>query len=218
MSIFGFGAQTQPLVLTVPGIDNSGPGHWQSIWEREQADCRRVDLGTWDHPQRNAWVNRLNLAIAGLSRPVILVAHSLGCHAVAWWSAMEQPAPGKVLGALLVAPPEVDDSPADTRLFAFAPAPRSRLPFPSLLVASENDPYASFGRSKRMARLWGSQLVDAGPLGHINADSNIRDWPYGKYLLRRLIAAVVPAHPPLREGGGADFLVRPQTGRLEIGR
>jgi len=208
----------QPLLLTVPGIDNSGPTHWQSIWEREQPGCHRVELGQWSKPQRNAWINRLNLAIAGASRPVVLIAHSLGCHTVAWWSALERPAPGKVLGALLVAPPEVEDAPIDDRLTAFAPLARGKLPFPSLLVASRNDPYAEFGRSKRMARIWGSRLVDAGPLGHINAESGIRDWPYGRYLLRRLIAAVAPVHIPLLSGGMAEMFAASADSRLEIGR
>ena len=101
--------QSDPLLLTVPGLGNSGPTHWQSIWERERDDCRRVELGMWNRPHRNAWVNQLNAAILKASRPVVLVAHSLGCHAVAWWSALELPAAAdKVIGALLVAPPKVE--------------------------------------------------------------------------------------------------------------
>ncbi len=205
-----------PLLLIVPGIDNSGPGHWQSIWERERDDCSRVDLGSWDKPQRNLWVIKLNAAIAAASRPVVLVAHSLGCHAVGWWNALEQPVAGKVLAALLVAPPEIEDAPIDDRLRPFGPVARRRLPFPSLLIASQNDPYASFGRAKRMARIWGSRLVDAGPLGHINADSGVRDWPYGQFLLRRLIAAVTPERAPLLRGGAAEYFARPTTGQVEL--
>lgn len=200
------GSQQEPILLIVPGLNDSGPTHWQSIWEREHDDCSRVDLGTWDQPQRNAWVTRLNAAINAASRPVILVAHSLGCHAVAWWSELEQPLSNKVVGALLVAPPEVEDAPIDPRLARFAPIARTRLPFPSILVASRNDPYAGFGRAKRMARIWGSKLVDAGPLGHINASSGINDWPYGRYLLRKLVTAVTPAPTPLLAGGAAEYL------------
>src|SRR3546814_5540178 len=70
-----------PLVLTVPGLNNSGPGHWQTIWETTRNDCERVDLGMWDRPHRNTWANKLNAAIRKADRPVILVAHSLGCIA-----------------------------------------------------------------------------------------------------------------------------------------
>lgn len=182
-----------PQVLLVPGLSNSGPEHWQSRWEDELPDAKRVQLGKWDDPVRNHWVNQLNLAIHKAARPVILVAHSLGCHAVAWWAEYEQTVRSfPVAGALLVAPPDVESSDVDPRLKRFGPVIQGRLPFASLLVASEDDPYASMGHSKRMARKWGSQLVNAGPLGHINAASGIGSWPYGKFLLRQLLRAAGP--------------------------
>lgn len=176
----------QPIVLTVPGLDGSGPGHWQSAWD-EAGISRRVDLGDWSKPNRNLWVNRLNLAIHRAGRPVVLVAHSLGCLAVAWWAHYERPAWGDpVIGALLVAPPEVDLAPSDSRLYAFAPTPLGPLPFPSALVASRNDPYADATRLARMAWFWGSEYVDAGEAGHINADSGLGAWEEGQQLLARL--------------------------------
>ena len=208
----------KPLVLIVPGLNNSGPRHWQTLWEREHGDCVRVELGMWDQPHRNTWVNKLNAAIHASSRPVILVAHSLGCHAVAWWNALERPAAdGKVLGALLVAPPHVEGPDIDARIGGFAPVVRQRLPFTSILAASQNDRYITFAQARRLARIWGSRLVDVGPLGHINADSGIGDWPYGRYLLERLTAAVAPRRAPLLAGRNADLLT-PQATRLEIGR
>lgn len=212
-------ADQAPQVLLVPGLNNSGPTHWQTIWERERADCRRVELGMWANPHRNSWVNQLNAAIAAASGPVVLVAHSLGCHAVAWWNALEQPeAGGKVIGALLVAPPEVEGAGIDERLQAFAPVIRRRLPFTSILAASRNDPYVCFGHARRLARIWGSRLVDVGYLGHINADSDIGDWPYGRYLLDRLTTAVSPAPAPLIAGGNADMLAGAGSRPLDIGR
>lgn len=208
----------KPLVLLVPGLGNSGPGHWQTIWERELEDCLRADLGMWDRPQRNAWVTQLNSAISAASAPVVLVAHSLGCHAVSWWNALEQPCADKVVGALLVAPPEVEGAWIDARLASFAPVARGRFPFPSFLVASRNDPYAAFGRAKRMARIWGSRLVDAGPMGHINAESGIGDWPYGLFLLRKLVAAVTPLPRPLLAGGAAEALMHQAPNGMEVGQ
>ena len=121
----------KPLILTVPGLNNSGPGHWQTLWEERRDDCQRVELGMWDKPHRNTWVNQLNLAIHAADRPVILVAHSLGCLAVAWWAQLEGPAlTDKVRGALLVAPPEVDHRLDDARVAGFAPPPGSRCRFP----------------------------------------------------------------------------------------
>jgi len=208
-----------PLILTVPGLNNSGPAHWQAQWEQQIPDCSRVDLGMWDNPHRNTWVNKLNLAICRAGQRVILVAHSLGCHAVAWWAEYERPVQGDpVVGALLVAPPDVEAKEVDSRLARFAPVMPNRLPFVSILAASRNDPYASYGRARRLARTWGSRLVDAGPLGHINADSGIEDWPYGKYLLDRLIASVTPPCAPLLPGHAAETMLRHEKQQLVIGR
>ena len=188
-------------VLIVPGLGNSGPDHWQSIWEQTRTDCRRVELGQWDKPHRNSWVNQLNLAILGAKRPVVLVGHSLGCLAIAWWASLEQPAPGKIAGALLVAPPEVDFFPLDERIAGFAPTPRARLPFPSILVASRNDPYMSFRTADRLAKDWGSAFVDAGEAGHINAETDLGEWEFGQFLLGWLTSnhhAAGSATPPIR--------------------
>jgi len=183
----------EPHILLIPGLHDSGPEHWQSRWLDELPQTQRVELGQWDDPERNLWVNRLNLAIHKAVGPVVLVAHSLGCHAVAWWAEYEQPLRGdKVVGALLVAPPDVEGAGADPRLRRFGPLIQGRLPFRSLLVASLDDPYATMGQAKRMARKWGSQLINAGPLGHINAASGIGSWPYGKFLLRQLIRSIGP--------------------------
>ncbi len=190
-----------PVILTVPGLNNSGPQHWQTLWENDRDDFERVDLAVWDRPVRTLWVNKLNLAIRRhADRPVILVAHSLSCLAVAWWAQYERPAYGSaVAGALLVAPPEVDIAPLKQELVPFAPAPILQLPFPSILVASRNDPYIRFERARRLATFWGSSFIDAGAVGHINADSALGKWSYGRTLLDRLVTHVSgsQSHQPL---------------------
>ncbi len=190
-----------PVILTVPGLGNSGPGHWQSEWEARLPGCRRVDLGLWEDPHRNTWVNKLNLAIQRAEGPVVLAAHSLGCLAVAWWAEYEQPGSpsrsgpadgGKVIGALLVAPPDVEDRPLDRRLTRFAPVPESALPFPSVLVASRNDPYLTMAQARSLSRRWGARLADAGEAGHINAASGLGDWAFGRLLLNTLLPQPLP--------------------------
>ena len=74
--------QLSPVCLLVPGLGNSGPGHWQTIWQQQRPDCVRVELGLWEQPIRNVWISRLDQAVSAANGPVVLVAHSLGCHAV----------------------------------------------------------------------------------------------------------------------------------------
>ena len=193
-------AREDLLILTVPGLNNSGPGHWQTIWEQTRDDCRRVELGMWDRPHRNTWINALNLAIRAADRPVVLAAHSLGCMAVAWWAQLERPEhDSKVKGALLVAPPAVDHRLCDPKVATFAPMPRGELPFPAILVGSHDDPYMEFREARALARLWGCGFADAGKVGHINADSGLGDWAFGQFLLDRLIPTAAP-----REAGQAS--------------
>jgi predicted alpha/beta hydrolase family esterase len=191
-----------PDVLIVPGLNNSGPGHWQTSWEQRVPRARRVDLGLWDDPHRNTWVSKLALAIERADRPVVLVAHSLGCHVIAWWAEYEaafnahvrNAAPCPVVGALLVAPPDVEERPVDRRLTRFAPLPPSALPFPSIVVASRDDPFIGMAQSRRMAQRWGAEFVDAGAIGHINTRSGVGEWSQGLALLRKLMPAGVPQH------------------------
>lgn len=179
--------QDDPLILIVPGLNNSNPQHWQSLWETQRDDCHRVDLGGWDDPHRNTWINKLNLAIHQAGRPVMLVAHSLGCLAVAWWAEYEQPSyANPVVGALLVAPPDVDRPGADPRLARFGACPRNPLPFPAFLAASQDDHYCKLKTARMLARDWGARFAFAGAIGHINADSGIGDWDFGKVLLEQL--------------------------------
>ena len=73
----------QPIVLTVPGLNGSGPSHWQTLWEQSRPDTSRIELGMWSQPRRNAWVTKIDQAIRGAQPPIVLAAHSLGCLAVA---------------------------------------------------------------------------------------------------------------------------------------
>jgi len=200
---------SEVVELVIPGLHGSGPDHWQTLWCRERPQCRRIDLGDWDHPTRLLWVSRLDRAIAAAPGRVVLIAHSLGCHAVAWWAAEAPPARlEKVTAALLVAPPDVDRRDVHPLLLPFAPAPELFLPFRSALVASRDDPYASFERSAWIARVWGSDLIDVGRKGHINAESALGDWPEGQDFLARVSGVSRPASPvPSASAGASDFRV-----------
>lgn len=203
----------KPVELIIPGLFDSGPDHWQSLWIDSRPNAVRVDLGGWHEPSRDLWVARLDRAIGRQRSPVVLVAHSLGCLTVAWWAREASAARlSKVRGAMLVAPPDVDRPGTHALLLPFAPAPLAPLPFPSLLVASRNDRYADFTRLAWLAGAWGSELVDVGRLGHINAESDLGDWPQGLGLLDRLIHGG-PGFPSQPGGKAEPSLAPPAKGR-----
>jgi hypothetical protein len=172
-------------ILILPGLGNSGPEHWQRRWAERFSTGRVVEQDEWDEPDLRDWTAAIVEAVELAERPVVLVAHSLAV------SALVHAAPlfpkGKVLGALLVSPPdhESDALPAETR--SFAEVPRDPLPFPSLLVASNTDPYVTADRAADMAAAWGSELHFAGDAGHINLASGHGPWPEGLLMFTRLM-------------------------------
>jgi predicted alpha/beta hydrolase family esterase len=181
-------------VLVVPGLNGSGPGHWQTLWEGDYPDWRRVEQRDWAHPEVEHWVSALDQAVGSAQRPVILVAHSLGCIAVAHWGNQRNVAPAA--GALLVAPANVERESRPESVAGFAPIPRSRLRFPSLLVGSENDPHGDLPFVEALAASWGSRFANAGCLGHINLASGHGPWIEGEKLLNEVLSLACSSLAP----------------------
>ena len=65
--------------------------------------------------------------------------------------------------------------------------PLSKISFPSVVVASENDQFVSLARAKYFSEQWGSEFINVGFKGHINSDSNLENWVEGKNILNKLI-------------------------------
>lgn len=171
-------------VLILPGIGDSGPGHWQTWWERSNPSFRRVRQRDWDTPLCSDWVESLELAVAGSGPETVLIAHSLACLLVVHWAASSKLS---VRGAMLVAVPDPASPCFPDGSREFAPFPCTRLPFPSVIVASGNDVYASPEFSSKCAGQWGSRLISLGDVGHINADSGFGPWPDGLEILQGLL-------------------------------
>lgn len=177
-----------PTVLILPGLFNSGDGHWQTIWEQMLPNARRVQQRDWDAPQRADWVATLDEAIATSTGPVVFAAHSLGCALTAWWAHTHHLAPhaSKVKGALLVAPPDVERADFPGFVQGFAPMQRIPLPFRTIVAASNDDPWCALPKAQAWAADWGADFHDIGARGHINADSGLGDWPQGRQWLQEL--------------------------------
>ena len=184
--------RSHPVYL-LPGWLNSDPDHWQSRWERELGHTR-IEQADWDWPRRGDWMARLDEVLVNDARlvdaPAVLVAHSLGCQLVASWAAHSQHT-ARVRAALLVAPPDTEREDCPPQLHNWRPIRRPRLPFPSLCVVSSDDPFCEPERAAEMAADWGSELVLAGPAGHINTASGLGNWLEGQRLL-----ASLQAHEP----------------------
>lgn len=172
-------------ILTLPGWQGSGVGHWQTLWEHSHHYCR-VEQHHWNRPLRGDWITRLEEVLLGCDEPAVLVAHSLGCVLTAAWASVSRNT-RRVRAALLVAPPDLERPDIRPLLPTWTPLPLQRLPFPSVVVASTDDPYCAVDRAQAFAAAWGAQWQPHGPCGHINADSHLGSWPEGHVLLQDLM-------------------------------
>jgi len=175
-----------PHLLIIPGLGDSGQNHWQSFWLQKFSNSSKVIQDNWDEPILEQWLNRLDNAIQLINKPTVLVAHSLAVSLVMHW--VNQNSTTNIIGAMFVAPADVD-SPAHTPDFLrhFAPIPIHKLPFPSIVIGSENDTYMTIERAEELAIKWGSDFVNIGQKGHINSDSNLEYWEEGQIILQQLI-------------------------------
>jgi len=174
----------KPSVLILPGYQGSGETHWQTHWEKKHPDFKRVEQRDWNHPIASEWVETLEAALKHLEEPVYLVVHSMGCLTLAHWAAMENHTP--IRGALIVAPPDPKESVFPSIAEGFDQTPMQMFDFPSIIIASSNDPYAKLDYSKSLADAWGSTFVNVGEKGHINTASNLGLWEEGLAHLEQL--------------------------------
>ncbi|HEX2533199.1 MAG TPA: alpha/beta hydrolase [Chitinophagaceae bacterium] len=173
----------QSTILILPGLNNSGPEHWQSLWERELG-FRRVEQQDWDTPARQDWIEALDAAVLQYQpENVLLVGHSLACITIAYWAKTYR---REIKGALLVAPSDTEAASYPPGTTGFSPVPLDPLPFPSITVTSTDDYYVRPERARLFAQSWGSTLVEIGACGHINAASGLGRWDQGLALLQQL--------------------------------
>jgi uncharacterized protein len=169
-------------ILVIPGYEGAGPVHWQTRMVGKLSTARIVDQPDWLHSSLTVAVAQIVKAVDEATRPIVFVAHSLGNLLVAQSvpALTERGLIGRVKGAYLVAVPVgaalLELAAVDK---AFGVIPRDPLPFPSVLVASSNDPFASLEEAADISAAWGSKLIEAGEQGHINIASGHGPWPEG---------------------------------------
>lgn len=186
------GSMTPTLVI-VPGLGDSGPGHWQSLWER-QFGAARVRQDDPDHPTPQDWSARLHEVIEATPGELVLVGHSAGVPNIVHWARLYG-GHERVRGALLVSPTDAEDAALQAQypeVVPLAPVPMQPLPFPALVVYSENDLVVTPGRAQAMAEAWGATAVSVGEAGHINVASGFGPWPEGEIMLSAVLHAWAP--------------------------
>lgn len=175
-------------VLILPGWKGSNAEHWQSRWERLYAYVR-VEQHDWIRPLRGDWIARLEDVLLARTEPAVLVAHSLGCILVAAWAAHSRNT-HLVSAALLAAPPDVERDDIRQMIPGWAPVPLQKLPFRSVLLGSDDDPFCTGARSRAFAACWGANYIEEPNRGHLNAESDLGDWPAAHAQLQRLTPAI----------------------------
>jgi predicted alpha/beta hydrolase family esterase len=175
----------QTTLLVIPGWQNSGPGHWQSLFETKYGGTR-IMQDDWMTPRPEDWISRIDVAIRSCPKPPLLLAHSLGCTAIALWAGAGGRQRSPVAGALLVSPPDIDRKDMPAEVTAFRKGGRVALPFPARVVASANDPYCGLAQAREIAKTWHAAFVAANASGHINEAAGNGPWPEGEKFLEQL--------------------------------
>lgn len=173
-------------ILIAPGLGSSGPEHWQRRWGDRMGTARIIEQDDWDAPLLTDWVDRIHQEIMLATRPVVLIGHSLACSAIVH-TAQLRLKDTKVRGAFLVSPPDLERDDMPEEIHAFRNVPTDPLPFPSMVVGSVSDPYASHERLQGFAADWGSAFQSAGDAGHINVASGHGPWPEGLLMFAELM-------------------------------
>ena len=168
----------QHPILIVPGLRNSDEKHWQSLWQAQLPNSKRIHVDDWATPSLEQWKAGIATELAQLDKPAILIAHSFGTLASA---SIASEFPDKIAALFLVAP-------ADPDKFSIAQQlPQTALPVPAKIIASSNDPWLSDSKAAYWALLWGADFLRLKGVGHINSESHLGFWPDGIRELQGLI-------------------------------
>jgi predicted alpha/beta hydrolase family esterase len=168
----------------IPGLGNSGPQHWQTYFEQSGNHFQRINQQEWDAPVCDDWLANMDAVLSNYDlSTVVLIGHSLGCVTIAHWAVRFNK---KIKGTLLVAPSDIENPVYTFPAVGFAPIPTSKIGFKTIVVASTDDPWVSIERATLFANNWGSELINIGNAGHINAASGFGEWKQGLEILKTL--------------------------------
>lgn len=173
-------------LYTLPGFHGSDANHWQTLWEKGNEQIIRIEQTDWENPVASVWADRVEEYLRQSQKDIVVVAHSLGCLTLAAWA---QRSSLRIKAALLVAPPDRKSPLLTPHIQEFDRFFHQELPFKSMVLASSNDPYMGLEKANDLAAIWGSEFVNLGAKGHLNAQSNLGNWPEGRAYLDKLLVS-----------------------------
>lgn len=181
-------AQDRFSIVTI--FDSGGPPPaWQRMFGWPSSGAAHLPIRSAE--DRTIWAAKLDRVVRDADRAVLLVADGIGCAASAWWARLSPTDyVDRIAGALLFPSSEVADS-------GFA-APRTRLPFPSLIVRP-GDAAAPAAETAE----WGSRIVTRHR--QPGRASGTAPWHNAQRLFQRLTRQIVEqdiARAQARFGGG----------------
>jgi predicted alpha/beta hydrolase family esterase len=183
----------KPSILIVPGLRDHVEDHWQTILAKRLPGAATVPPLERDKLSCLARITALDVALAKIRGPVVLVAHSAGVMITVHWAKWHA---RPIHGALLAAPADLETplppgypTHESIRENGWLPVPRARLPFPAIVAASTNDPLAAFDRTEGLASDWGARLVNVGPVGHLNPAAGFGEWARAEEFIEELSCA-----------------------------
>ena len=163
-------------ILMLADRDALDHGHWFDRWASRLSTAVHVPpvgslapMGGRPDPHDDPLPDMAE----GAPGPVVAIAYGDGVERV-----VRHAEAAPIRGAFLVAP-----RPGDETVSRLDP-----LPFPSILVASRDDPACPFDAAEDMGARWGSHVVDAGDAGRIDAASGRGPWPEGLMVFAKFLS------------------------------
>ena len=161
-------------ILLLGDTEPHDDGHWLDRWGGRLSTAIPVPRPV--PASGEATGDPLGEMIEGAPGPVVAIAYGDGVERLVRHAAAGDG--GTLRGAFLVAP----------RPGGEAEARSDPLPFPSILVASRDDPACPYETAEGMGTRWGSHVVDAGEAGRIDGASGRGPWPEGLMVFARFLS------------------------------
>ncbi|WP_404334683.1 alpha/beta hydrolase [Sphingomonas sp. MMS12-HWE2-04] len=170
-----------PANLSLITIGGDGAPVWARLFERPIA-ADHIPFKVRTAADRNLLAAKLDAAVTGADRAVLILAEGASCFATAWWARLSPRSyVERVAGALFLDP--VDQAPGVPGLLETFASPRVTLPFPSIVLEGQAARRTATREVRALALSWGSGLVASG-----HADSPLART---KRVIERFTAQVV---------------------------